>query len=111
MLLDDAGGDLAAVAQIDLVVGATDPESDRLICRSAVEILFEAHLWSDCGVQGSKRGASNRRLRAAKSYVQPAKLLVEPRQATCNHWLDLHGMQEAGCLSSGPLGGTRTPGS
>ena len=40
------------------------------------------------------RGASDRRSRAAKGYVQPEKLLVEPRQATCNHWLDLHGMQE-----------------
>jgi hypothetical protein len=38
-LLDDAGTDPAAVAQIDLVVGATDPGPDRLIRRSAVASL------------------------------------------------------------------------
>ena len=37
--LDDAGRDPAAVAQIDLVVSATDPGPDRLIRRSAVASL------------------------------------------------------------------------
>jgi hypothetical protein len=39
--LDDVGGDSAALAQIALVVGATDPESHRLIRRSVAGILFE----------------------------------------------------------------------
>jgi hypothetical protein len=39
--LNDVGRDPGAAAHIDLVIGATDPESDRLIRRSAVEILFE----------------------------------------------------------------------
>jgi hypothetical protein len=41
ILLDDAGGDPAAVAEIYLVVGATDPGPGRFIRRSAVEILVE----------------------------------------------------------------------
>jgi hypothetical protein len=47
------------------------------------------------GAPGSKRGASDRRLRAVTSYIQPAKLLVELHQAVCSHPLDLYGMQEA----------------
>jgi hypothetical protein len=43
---------------------------------------------------GSKRGASDGRYRAFKSYVQPAKLLVELLLAACSHWLDLYGMQD-----------------
>jgi len=39
--LDDVGGDSAALAQIDLVVGATDPGPHRLIRRSVAGILFE----------------------------------------------------------------------
>ena len=41
ILLDDAGGDPAAVAQIDRVRGATAPEPEPLIGRSAAEIVVE----------------------------------------------------------------------
>ena len=39
--LDDVGGVWAALAQIALVVGATDPGPHRLIRRSVAGILFE----------------------------------------------------------------------
>ena len=41
ILLDDAGGDPAAVAQIDRVRGATAPEPEPLIRRSSAEIVVE----------------------------------------------------------------------
>jgi hypothetical protein len=40
MLLDDAAG-IRVIAQLDLVVGATDPGPGRLIRRAAVEIVIE----------------------------------------------------------------------
>src|SRR5690242_5484304 len=58
-------------------------------------------------LSGSKTGASDRRQRAVKSYVQPAKLLVELPLATCSHQLDLYGMQEA--RGSSPLSSTSFP--
>jgi hypothetical protein len=78
-------GDLAAVAQTGHVVGATDPESDRLIRRSAVEILFEGtpseRLWRLEEQEGSKQPAikggkelcpaSETAGKAASSHAQP----------------------------------------
>src|SRR5262249_46400547 len=59
--LDDADADSAAVAHIDRVAGATDPESDRRIRRTAVEILFEGgpleRLWRSGEQEGSKQPA------------------------------------------------------
>ena len=83
--LDDADADSAAVAHIDRVAGATDPESDRLIRRSAVEILFEGgpleRLWRSGEQEGSKQPAikgdkelgpaSETAGRATSSHVQP----------------------------------------
>jgi hypothetical protein len=40
ILLDDTGG-IRVPAQLDLVVGATDPGPDRLIRRTADEIIVE----------------------------------------------------------------------
>jgi len=83
--LNDADADSAAVAHIDRVGGATDPESDRLTRRSAVEILFEgAPLERLCrsreqegskqpAIKGDKelRPANATAGRAASSHVQP----------------------------------------
>jgi hypothetical protein len=87
--LDDAGGDLAAVAQIDLVVDATDPGPDRLIRRSAVAFLPAMgylqgtdHLsYRDqpqrpgaacaCPFRGAKRGANVGRRQATSGDTQP----------------------------------------
>ena len=103
-LLDDAGG--IWPRSLRSISWSVPPIPNRSVSSAGPppRSSSRAPLGSDCGVQGSKRGASNRRLRAARSYVQPAKLLVEPCQATCNHWLDLHGMQEA--RGSSPLSST-----
>jgi hypothetical protein len=49
--LDDAGGDSAAVAQVDRVAGVTDPGPGRLIRRTAAEIVVEGD-----GCLGRRRG-------------------------------------------------------
>jgi hypothetical protein len=57
ILLEDAGGNPAAVAQIDLVLGATDPGRGRLTRRSAVEIVVEdkGYLRRHCDRQAGNR--------------------------------------------------------
>ena len=75
------------VVQLDGPLGHAQQRIFKVVSELAEGAPLEG-LWRS----GSKRGASDRRFRAARSYVQLAKLLVEPRQAMYNHQLGLHGL-------------------
>ena len=79
------------VVQLDGPLGHAQQRIFKVVSELAEGAPLE-RLWRSGEQEGSKRGASKRRLRATRSYVQPEKLLVEPRQAMYNHQLGLHGL-------------------
>jgi hypothetical protein len=116
--LDDAGRDPATVAQIDLVVSATDPGPDRLIRQSAVASLpvmgYLQGTWHlPCRDQsqrpgrrprppipGSQTGSQRRQMsgdiRRQPAILGAARCPVRPRPATCSDGADAPEKRKAG---------------
>jgi hypothetical protein len=108
--LDDAGRDPAAVAQIDLVVSATDPGPDRLIRWSAVAFLpamgyLQGTDHLSCSdqpqgpghlprrpVPGSQTGSQRRQasghIRRQRAMICAARWFIRPHPATCSDGTD-----------------------